>query len=268
MAPKLFLLAIFFSSLCARAQSLDKFEYLGELYANNESYLGLYPTYTFVRNKVAPNPQNQSIQGWTGEIHFRKVNFNQFKGRFTLQQKMFVDVFLILDKALQKGDPNAILRKEHTSLTTGIIGWLDYVININKPTGRFLFALGVNHNDYFYGSTYADTTQNGRNWSTYDPQGYYFAAGPTATLNFLPFNFLMVETSFSYSVSYKKMLDVTYATNPSPTYPLPHWGQLDVELQTKWGFFTGFNYNWIINKGNILNKGKRLDLLFGFRFML
>lgn len=250
------------------AQTLDKFEYLGEIYGNNEQYFGLYPTLSFVNNKVAPNPQNHKLKGWTGELSYRKVDFAKYKWRISWQQKMFVDVILILNKALQKGDPNAIDRKENTSLTTGIIGWVDGVINMNEPTGNFLWAIGANHNDYFYGSTYADTSRNGYTWATFDPQGYYLALGPTVTVNYLPSRFLMIEGSCSYSFSYKKVVDISYATNPNPSYPMPHWGQIDLELHSKWGFFTGCNYNWIINRGNIPNKGKRLDVLVGFRFMI
>jgi hypothetical protein len=265
---RLLLLLIFLFCLKLQSQTLDKFEYLGDLYANDEYYVGLYPTYTFISNKAAPNPQNHDLKGWTGELNIRKVNFSKGKLRWSMQQKMFPDVLLILNKSLQKGDPNAIYRKENTSITNGIIGWLDFTINLNKPDGKLLFAVGVNHNDYFYGATYSDTTRNSSTWATYDPQGYFLAAGPSLIINFLPVNFLMMELSTSYSLSYKKVVDVSYATNPNPNYPLPHWGQIDIELQTKWGFFTGFNYNWIINRGNIPSSGKRFDMLLGFRFML
>ncbi|MGB3948090.1 MAG: hypothetical protein WBM13_08895 [Bacteroidia bacterium] len=268
MKNKLLFICCTFCCFHLNAQTLDKFEYLGEIYGNNEQYVGLYPTLSFVSNKVAPNPQNHSLKDWTGEIHYRKVNFAKHKWRFTWQQKMLVDVFLLLDRALQKGDPNAIDRKENTAFSNGVIGWMDYVVNLNEPNGRLLYAVGVNHNDYFYGSTYADTTRNGYTWATYDPQGYFLALGPTFTVNYLPSRFLMIEGSCSYSFSYKKVVDVTYATNPNPSYPLPHWGQIDLEFHTKWGFFTGCNYNWIVNRGNIPSKGKRLDVLFGFRFMI
>lgn len=78
----------------------------------------------------------------------------------------------------------------------------------------------------------------------------------------------MLEFSGSYSISYWKALDVEYATNPDPDYPLLHWGQIDLELQSKWGVFTGINYNWIINRRNIPSAGKQLDLILGFQFMI
>jgi len=76
-----------------------------------------------------------------------------------------------------------------------------------------------------------------------------------------------MELSNSYSISYWKAIDVPNAKNPDPNYPLPHWGQIDFEIQSKWGVFSGFNYNWIINRGINPNAGTRFDFIFGFRFM-
>ncbi len=252
----------------SKAQTLEKFTYLGEIYGANELYIGVNPTYSMVRNKAVPFAKNHELNGISGDFSLRKVNFQQGKVSWNWQNKMYGDLLLLLNKALTKTSANDLNRKEGTSMTSGVIGWLDFTWAMNKPNGRFQWSLGANLNDYFYGSTIKLDSLPGENWATYDPQGYFLAAGPTVKMNYLLGNSFMLEFSGSYSISYWKALDVEYATNPDPDYPLPHWGQIDLELQSKWGVFTGVNYNWIINRGNIPSAGKRLDLILGFRFMI
>ncbi len=248
-------------------QSLSEFTYLNELYGDRELYIGINPTFSFVSNKKAPYPENHSLAGFSGDVSLRKVNFSRGKLSWNWQHKMFADIFLLLGKALTETNANILYRAEETGITCGVIGWLDFTWGCNKPDGRFQWALGINHHDYFYASTYVVDSLSG-SWASFDPQGYFFAAGPTIRLNYLLNDAFMLELSSSYSFSYWKALDLTYATNPDPNYPLPHFGQVDLELQSKWGLFTGMNYNRIINRGAIPSAGKRLDLIFGFRFMI
>lgn len=247
------------------SQNLHEFEYLGDPYGANELYLGLYPTFSMVSNSAAPNPSNHKLNGWSGEISLRKVNFDQGKLRWSWQQKMFVDVVLLLNEALIQ-DESAINRKVGTGLSCGPLGWIDLSWNLLDTNKKHQVSLGINHNDYFYASTFDPDTSTVGVISP-EPQGYYLAAGPSVIVNYLFNEYLMAELSTSYSFSYVKPVDLDYAYNPDPNYPKPHWGQIDLELQSKWGFFTGFNYNWIINRGDIPAKGKRFDLLVGFRFM-
>lgn len=252
----------------ASAQSLSEFTYLGDRYGNDELYIGLNPTYSFLSNKAAPNPDIHSISGFSGDLSLRRVNFDQGSLSWNWQHKMILDVFLLVGKAVKQLDASELNRAQNTSITCGIIGWLDFTWAINKPQNRFQLSAGINHHDYFYASTYAVDTIPGQNWASFDPQGYYFSAGPTLKANYLLSSAFMLEVSSSYSISYWRATNLTYATNPSDDYPLPHFGQVDVELQTKWGAFAGVNYNWINNRGNIPSDGKRLDLIFGFRFMI
>lgn len=258
---------VFFLFKAVYSQRLDEFTYLGEVYGANELYIGLNPTYTFMSNKLAPFPERHSLRSFSGDFSMRKVNFEQGKVSWNWQHKMIVDVFLTVGKALTR-DLSAIDRKENTALTCGVIGWVDMTWGINKPDKRYQVSIGINHHDYFYGSTYSVDTIPGQTWASFDPQGYYFSAGPVLKVNYLCNEWLMLETSVAYSFSYWKAVNLSYATNPSLDYPLPYFGQMDFELQSKWGFFAGWNLNWIHNRGEIPNKGRRFDLLFGFRFMI
>lgn len=263
----IFIIICYFLIYNTSAQTLGKFKYLGEIYGENELYIGLNPTFSLVRNNAAPFPERHSQAGFSGDISMRKVNFEKGSLSWNWQNKMFADVILLLDKALTKIDPSILNRSEQTGLTCGPIGWLDWTIALNHPNGKIQWALGINHHDYFYASTYTVDTISGSSWASLDPQGYFFATGPTLKVNFLFSPFLMAELSSSYSFSYWKALDLAYAHQPDSNYPLPHFGQIDFELQSKWGLFTGFNYNWMINRGHIPSTGKRLDIIFGFRFM-
>lgn len=265
---RLVLLSFIFSSWWSLSQTLADFSYLNDTYGDDELYIGINPTYSFVTNKAAPNPANHALNGFSGDLSMRKVNFDQGKVSWNWQHKLLPDLFLLVGKAFKENDASVLNREENTALTCGIIGWLDFTWALNRPDGRFQASLGINHHDYFYGSTYAVDTIPSQNWASFDPQGYYFAAGPVVKLNYLVSSFLMVEMSNAYSFSYWRAVSLTYATNPSDDYPLPYFGQIDLELQTAWGLFGGFNYNWIKNRGNIPAAGKRLDLIFGFRFMV
>ncbi len=247
-------------------QKLTDFEYLGEKYGSGELYLGLNPTYTFVRNNDAPFPNKHNISAFSVDLSFRKVNFERGSLSWNWQNKLLGDLILLIDKAFI--DPNVLFRDEQTGFSSGPIGWLDWTIALNNADGKTQWSLGINHHDYFYTSTYTVDTIAGSSWASLDPQGYFFAAGPTLKINHLLCAPLMVEVSSSYSFSYWKAVGLSYAHQPDSNYPLPHFGQVDIELQTKWGVFGGLNYNWIVNRGHIPSNGKRLDLLFGFRFMI
>ncbi|MFK8039287.1 MAG: hypothetical protein AB8B74_13420 [Crocinitomicaceae bacterium] len=249
------------------SQKLSDFKYLNETYGNNELYIGVNPTFSFMNNKAAPFPERHSLKGFSAELSMRKVNFDKGTLSWNWQHKMLGDVLLLVNNALTKTNASVLLREEETSLTCGIIGWIDMTIAINHPNNKWQWSLGANHHDYFYGSTYSVDTIPNESWASLNPQGYFFAAGPTLKVNYLLNRFLMTEVSSSYSFSYWKAIDLTYAHQPDVEYPLPHFGQIDFELQTKWGLFGGINYNWIVNRGHIPSEGKRLDLIFGFRFM-
>lgn len=113
-------------SLTSKAQTLEKFTYLGEIYGANELYIGVNLTYSMVRNKVVPFAENHELNGISGDFSLRKVNFQKGKVNWNWQNKMYGDLILLLNKALTKTTANDLNRKEGTSMTSGIIGWLDF----------------------------------------------------------------------------------------------------------------------------------------------
>lgn len=255
---KLLLISIF----SAISQDLAEFEYYGYPYAN-EMYLGVAYSQSSLANRSAPFPENHSISGWSALIDFKTANFEKGQYRLTYKNKLVGDLLNLADRVLE--DSRNIRRDIGSSISTGILGWFNVVYNINEHPKNSL-AIGFNLNDYFLASTYQSDTSSG-GWASYEPQGYFFAAGPSITYNYLPTKYFFIETGISYSIPYFQAASLSYAVKDED-YPHPHFLQLYTEVQTKYGFFIGIDYSSIINRGDIPNKTQRTDLLFGFRFML
>lgn len=250
------------ASFSAESQDLAEFEYYGYPYSN-EMYLGVAYSQSSVVNPSAPRPENHSVSGWSALIDFKTANFEKGAYRLTYKNKLVGDLLNLTDRVLE--DSRNIRRDIGSSLSTGILGWFNIVYNLNESPKNSM-AIGFNLNDYFLGSTYESDTSAG-GWASYEPQGYFFAAGPSITYNYLPTKYFFIETGISYSIPYFQAASLSYAEKDEE-YPHPHFIQFYAELQTKYGFYLGVDYSSIINRGNIPNTTQRTDLLLGFRFMI
>ena len=142
----------------------------------------------------------------------------------------------------------------------------DFTLNLNRGDGRVQYSLGISHADYVYASRYTIDSLGGQ--FTMDPQGWYLTFGPHAMVNVVINEFLLAEFSGGYGFTYEHPINLSYAYKPSISYPNPGFGNVKLELDSKWGFYACAQYNWIHNKGPLPSAGKRLDLFLGFRFML
>lgn len=244
------------------AQTLADFKYLNYPYTN-EFYIGVAVSRTTISNPDAPFPSRHKLQAFSGTVELKSTSFAKGGMRYYGQHKLLPDM-LVLTKQAINVDPNVIYRNESSYLANGILGWHSFTWNLHDPK-KYSVALGFNLNDYFFGSTYhTDTTPN--SWVSPEPQGYYFAAGPTLQANYMLGKYFMAEMMASYSLSYWRAVSLTYAT-VNDKYPKPHFAQLHFELFSTWGLFAGIDYNFIINRGDIPNNTQRFDLSVGFRFM-
>ena len=260
------ILAIVVLSLCfsvLKSQTLSDFKYLNYPY-ENEWYLGVALSSSNLSNTKAPRPEKHQLSAFSGEIELKISSFQKGDYRYYFQHKLIPDM-LVLTKQAINVSTNVLYRDESSYLANGIFGWHSWAWNINKP-GKASLAVGLNVNDYFLGSTYYNDTTT-YNWISAEPQGYYFAAGPTVVANYLLNKSFMLEAMASYSISYWRAVSLSYATVDNK-YPKPHFGQINVEVMSAWGLFAGVDYNFIINRGNIPNNTSRLDLMLGFRFMM
>lgn len=179
------------------------------------------------------------------------------------EHKQLGDLIALLPKVIKNS--NAIYRTESTPLSCGLIGWWNWTMNFNEGN-NFLIAGGMNLHDYFYGSYTRDSLKgNAFGFSTYEPQGWYWAAGPSLSSLYAPSEHFTLEATTSYSISFWRPISLSDA-KVNNDYKKPHWFQFNLGLMTTWGVFMQFSYNKIINRGDIPNNGKRWDYLLGYRF--
>lgn len=255
--------ALLFSFSETNSQSLNEFRYFNREYAD-DLYLGIFPTFTFVSNGEAPNSTAHRIAGFTGKLDLRKVNFEMGERRFLYQHKLLFDMLLIIENQVTD-DGSAYYRSEESGLTTGFIGWTSWAWNM-FGNERYCVAPGVNINDYFLTNSYK-LKAGSDNLTTIEPQGYWFAAGPSVFFDYALHNNFLLQTHASYSFGVWRAVNLEYDdTQIDDSYPNPHFGGLNFELHTRWGFFTGLDYNFLINRGDNPNNTNRLDVLIGFRF--
>ena len=249
------------NSFCQiQAQTLSDFQYFG---SNMYERTGIGFSYSATNgsNNEAPHPALHRMHHWSVKVDIKTMSCEKGGKRYYIQYKLLGDVLTVLTNQIH-GSGNYINRQVGSSLSNGLFGWHSFGKNV-IATDRFCLALGGNLNDYFIGNTY--DTDSGR--VSLEPQGYYFAAGPTLFADFLVNKHILIQTNTSYSLSFWRATSLSYGIRDD-SYPKPHFFSTNIELVSTKGFFVGFDYNWIINRGNIPGNVKRWDYLVGFRFML
>jgi hypothetical protein len=251
-------------SITAQSQtSVESFTYLGERYGANESYLGFNPTLSMLRNKVAPFPERHTVNALSFDFNYKSVNTDKGGIRLNFNNKGIGDL-VSLTRSVAKGQKDSNV--EETTYLGTLIAQIDLDINVNKPDGRVQYSIGASHTDYLYAGRYTVDSLNGQ--FTLNPQGWYLTVGPHLMVNAVLTDFLLAEISGGYGFTYARPISVEDAYQPDAVYPIPGFGNVKLELQSKWGVYACGHYSWITNKGPIPSAGKRLDLFIGFRFML
>ncbi|MFC0876730.1 hypothetical protein ACE01N_09050 [Saccharicrinis sp. FJH2] len=246
-----------------KSQTLNDFKYFDKQYAY-DSYLLITPAYALLWNSEAPNANAHRLNGFTGKLDMRKINYGTGERRYLYQHKLLFDLLLILNNQIN-GDGSAYYRQESSGLTTGILGWLSLGWNV-VSTDRFCMAFGGNINDYFLTSSYRFDPES-NNLTTIEPQGYWFAGGPSAFFDYLINSNFLIQAHASYSLGFWRAAKLEYGgTQIDDNYPNPHFAGLNLELQSRWGFITGIDYNFLLNRGDNPNNTQRLELMIGFRF--
>ncbi len=240
-------------------QNISDFEYLNESYGD-ELYLGLGLSRGFLSNPVAPNPEVHSVSRFSLLLDMERPKTELGQMSFTYSNKLLGDLFNLL-KDIQE-DRKAIYRKVESHISSGILGWFGFRWNVTKPN-KFQLMTGFQLNDYFLTTTYEDSTDR----ISHEPQGYFLAAGPNVSMRWAVGNFALLRTNFQYSFSYLRGSSVSYAERDD-SYPKSHWINADVEFLTKWGIYAGGQWLSFVNRGNLPNRTKRLDIFLGFRIML
>jgi hypothetical protein len=245
------------------AQSLDSFKYLGDRFGGY-TYLGV----AYSRGEVRNKPLNQSLSGSFMELNLKYHNFKKLQWQYDLRAKLYTDVIKQLGGLLLDNE-TAYTALENTGITTGPLGWHTLGLNI-VGSKRLTITPALNVNDYFY---FANGLQPNPNKNgiielvTKEPQGYYFAAGPSIMLNMLPSRFLLINIKGQYSIPYWRPVSVADAIRDD-NYPFPRFFGLTTELLTPLGIYLEIDHNRLINRGSNPNKGMRTDFNLGFKFVL
>lgn len=249
-------------NISLQAQSISDFTYLNGDY-EDELLIGLAFSNTFGSNNDAPNAEAHKLKGYSWEVNMRKVRLGTGEVSWRWQHKLLGDMTILVRDIFK--DNSNYYRKENSGLTSGYLGWWNWTWNLHKPQ-KHLISAGFNLHDYFLTSSYhVDSLPENDDLISLEPQGYYFSAGPSLAAQYQVSDWLLMETVASYSLSYWRAVSLTYALEDND-YPKPHWGQLNLGLISKWGFYADMNYNWVINRGDLPNNTKRFDILLGFRF--
>lgn len=180
------------------------------------------------------------------------------------QNKTIGDAIFILGKEITTG--KGAERSETSTVTTGLIGWTSWGWNvIDRPKSSF--ALGFNLNDYIIGATYIYTDPFGQPLSpvTTEPQGYYWAGGPSFFFDYQISEKLNLQSFASYSLAFWRPVSLSYAVEDK-SYAKPHFVQFNVELHTPFHLYGGVDFTSLINRGDLPNSTKRFDLLVGYQF--
>ena len=259
-----YLLVIFITAtLSGNSQTLDDFEFMGEYYAD-ELYLGFAVSSSHVTNNEAPYPEHHKLDGISGELTMRYMRAEKGEISWRWQHKLIGDMTIFMTE-VAKGNTHLVERGENTGFSCGLLGWWNWTMNVHEPK-KYMISVGANFHDYFLGSTYqVDSLPASSDRVSLEPQGYYFAIGPTIYGQYVLNKYVVLEAGVSYSIPFWRAVSLDYAIVDND-YPNPHFGQINIEAISKWGLYAGINYNWLINRGDLPNNVKRLDLTFGFRF--
>jgi hypothetical protein len=258
-----FLCGMLFLNNISSAQSLGDFSVgKNEYYGNG--HWGFALGFTSLSNSAAPNPSAHSMSGFALKIDYKKYNFEKGGKRMFYQNKIIGDMIFILGSEIKSG--KGAERAENSALGTGFIGWTSWGWNI-VVKDKAALALGFNLNDYIIGSTYVYTNAQGQKQSpiTTEPQGYYWAGGPSLFFDYQISENLNLQSFASYSLSFWRAVSLSYAQKDN-SYEKPHFLEFNAELQTKFHLYGGIDFTTLINRGDLPNSTKRFDIFVGYRF--
>lgn len=257
----MFVLFMLFLSYRSFSQSFTDFDKQKSAYYD-EPHFGFSLAYTSMSNPDAPYHEVHRQSGFTMQIYYKKYNLDKGDTRMYWQNKSIGDLLNLLVREIQT-DKGA--EREEGSVLSDLIGKTSWGWNVNNAR-RLSTAVGFNLNDYIIGATYAERF-NGEpvNLKTSEPQGYYWATGPSVFVDYVLTNDLVLQAFASYSLSMFRAVSVSNAVKDK-SYPKPHFANINIELQTSLRLYGGIDYTWLINRGALPNKTRRLDVVVGFRF--
>lgn len=265
----LLLACSFMTTYSAIGQSLPEFKNGKEQFYKEKGSIGDHGNWGFalsastLSNPAAPNSDAHSITKLSMRMDYKRYRKEKGKPRMFYQNKSLGDVITILGSELKNN--TGVEQKEGSTVST-FIGWTSWGWNV-LAKDRAMIALGFNINDYIVGTRYYYRDINGGiiSQETNEPQGLYYGSGLSVFFDYALSQKVILQTLTSYTASFWRPVSLSYATVDS-SYPKPHFLHLNAELQTSFKVFVGFDYTIMLNRGDLPNDTRRLDLLIGYRF--
>ncbi|MCK6616667.1 MAG: hypothetical protein L6Q51_03395 [Cyclobacteriaceae bacterium] len=267
---KVLLLACFFMlTYTVIGQSLQEFKNGKEPFYKEKGGIGDHGTWGFalsvsnLSNPAAPNSNAHNITKLSMRMDYKRYRKEKGKSRMFYQNKSLGDVFTILGSELSSN--TGVDQKEGSTIST-FIGWSSWGWNVLVKE-KAMVAMGFNINDYVVGTRYYYRDINGGiiSQESKEPQGLYYGSGLSVFFDYALSEKVILQTLTSYTASFWRPVSLSYATVDS-SYPKPHFLHFNAELQTSFKLFVGFDFTMLINRGDLPNDTRRLDILLGYRF--
>ncbi len=255
------------SSSILTAQDIDDFQWFGDDY-EDQLFLSLGANNIHISNNDAPNSNNHKQSGTTIKLDLKQTNFEKGGASMYFENKLMGDLILYADRYLKGKD--SFYQEEESGLSSGLIGWWSFLWNITEPN-RYQLAVGVNLKDFFLTAAYpkdlSKPYSNPSNTAVQEPNGNYYAAGPSIAARFIVNQLLLLEYKGELSIPFGR-IESNKLEDYDGNYKNPYFMNHSLEATSSKGFFLGYELSSIFNRGDLPNNTKRSDLYIGFRIRL
>jgi hypothetical protein len=255
------------STCYLNAQDIDDFHWFGDDY-EDQLFLSLGVNRIGISNNEAPNAEHHKQSGTTFKLDLKKVNFEKGRASYYYENKLLGDMVLYASDFFSGKE--TVYQKEESGLTSGFLGWVQALWNITEPD-RYQIAVGASFKDFFLSSAYPEDPSrpysNPGNIIIQEPNGGYYAIGPALAFRITLSKLFMAEYTGDLAIPFGK-ISTDNLRKVEGGYKHPYFMSHTVEVNSSKGFFVGYSYTSIMNRGNLPNNTKRTELFLGFRIPL
>lgn len=241
---------------------IGDFQYLGENYWADELYLGVAVRHVSLTAPNAPRPENHTLTGWTGDfLLYRSTRPELGNRRYVMRNKLLGEIFWGISN-----DASDINRKESSTFSHFLLGSHTWGWNA-YTSDRLVIALGANIADLITGSTFVLSDSLGNDYrETPTPHGWYLGAGPSAFIDVLLTDFLLLELQYDYTFHFTNPVGLTYGLE-EPEHSMPQQSFISVSLMSSLGLYTAVEYSVLNDRTPTNNDHYKFEWHFGFKYM-
>lgn len=231
--------------------------------AFNDSYLRFHIKYLTVKPKT-----DFAYGGFTANLSWDSKDYKKWDKRFMWEQNLFSDVVAMIVKKYVMKKPITKSGLDH-SFSTGIFGSFQLGPNVIAKE-KLIVSPCVSFGDFITAVQQEENTGNNsgieNNGKLYrDPAGYFFVAGPSVVVSFIPMPKFWIDAYFvydftAYNVGEKNISNFVHEEG----YPNPHFISCGMNFNHKSGFFTGLRFYSLVNRGNTNTGINRTDINIGY----